>query len=62
MIATPFLESGELDLEVNDATLVVDSPASSYVLVVLTDNLGSESAWHLIAQISAAVSKYEQAR
>ena len=55
-------KTGELDLEVNDAALVTGGANGAYVLVVLTDNAGGEAGWNLIAQISAAVAKYEAAR
>ena len=55
-------KTGELDLEVNDAALVTGGANGAYVLVVLTDSAGGDAGWTLIAQISAAVAKYEAAR
>jgi beta-lactamase class A len=53
---------GELDAVVNDAALVENGPHGAYVLAVMTDNLGGDAAWQLIASISKQVWAVEQAR
>ena len=57
-----FHKTGELDLEVNDAALVMGGPGGAYILVILTDRAGDSAGWTLIAQISAAVAGFEAAR
>jgi beta-lactamase class A len=51
---------GAVDGTVNDAALVI-GPKRSYVLVVMTDLLGGDAAYSLIAQISSAVWAAESA-
>jgi beta-lactamase class A len=53
---------GEVDAVVSDAALVENGPHGAYVLVVMTDDLGGDSAWKLIANVSAQVWKLEQGR
>ena len=53
---------GTIDLVDNDAALVVSGPNGPYVLVVMTDNLGGDAGWQLIASISSAVWNFEAAR
>jgi beta-lactamase class A len=55
-------KSGTIDLVDNDAALVVSGPKGAYVLAVMTDNLGGDAGWQLIASISAAVWDFEAAR
>jgi beta-lactamase class A len=53
---------GEIDAMVADAALVLNGPHGAYVLVVMTDGLGGDAAWQLIAQISTDVWQLETAR
>jgi beta-lactamase class A len=55
-------KTGELDPEVNDAAIVSGGHGGAYVLVVMTDGRGGDTAWSLIARISAAVWAYEATR
>ena len=55
-------KTGELDSEVNDAAIVSGGLGGAYVLVVMTNGPGGDTAWGLIAQISAAVWAYEATR
>jgi beta-lactamase class A len=55
-------KTGELDSEVNDAAIVSGGHGGAYVLAVMTDGPGGDSAWSLVAKISAAVWAYEAAR
>jgi beta-lactamase class A len=55
-------KTGTLDLVDNDASLVTSGPAGAYILVVMTDGLGGQQGWQLIAGISANVSQFETAR
>ena len=55
-------KTGTLDLIDNDASLVVAGPNGAYVLTVMTDNLGGDAGWQLIASISSAVWSFEAAR
>lgn len=59
---TAIHKTGALDLEANDAALITGGANGSYVLVVLTDNVGGAAGWALIAQISAVVARYEAER
>ena len=51
---------GAVDGTVNDAALVL-GPKGAYVIVVMTDLVGGDAAYSLIAQISAAVWSAETA-
>jgi beta-lactamase class A len=53
---------GEIDAVVTDAALVENGPHGGYVLVVMTDGLGGDAAWQLIAGISKQVWAFEQNR
>jgi beta-lactamase class A len=53
---------GEIDAVVSDAALVENGPHGGYVLVVVTDGLGGDAAWDLIANISTRVWTLEQSR
>ena len=55
-------KTGELDPEVNDAAIVSGGHGGAYVLVVMTNGVGGDMAWALIAEISAAVWAYEATR
>ena len=54
--------TGTIDLVENDAALVETGPNGAYILTVMTDNLGGDAGWQLIASISAAVWEFETAR
>jgi beta-lactamase class A len=53
---------GEVDSVVGDAALVANGPKGAYVLVVLTDGVGGDAAWSLIAGISNQAWHLEAAR
>ena len=55
-------KTGQIDQVVNDAALVTSGPNGPYVLVVMTDGLGGDAAWQLIASVSADVWSFEAAR
>jgi beta-lactamase class A len=55
-------KTGTIDLVENDAALVQSGPKGAYVLTVMTDNLGGDAGWNLIASISSAVWSFEAAR
>lgn len=55
-------KTGQIDQVVNDAALVTSGPNGAYVLVVMTDGLGGDAGWQLIASVSADVWSYEAAR
>jgi beta-lactamase class A len=55
-------KTGEIDQVVNDAALVTSGPNGPYVLVVMTDGLGSDAGWQLIASVSADVWSFEAGR
>ncbi|HET7419746.1 MAG TPA: serine hydrolase [Candidatus Dormibacteraeota bacterium] len=55
-------KTGAIDLVENDAALVESGPNGAYVLTVMTDDLGGDAGWQLIASISAAVWTFEAAR
>ncbi|HKW73339.1 MAG TPA: serine hydrolase, partial [Candidatus Dormibacteraeota bacterium] len=55
-------KTGTLELIDNDAALVASGPNGAYVLVVMTDNMGGDAGWQLIASISSAVWNFEAAR
>src|SRR5207245_7683873 len=46
---------GEIDAVVSDAALVENGPHGAYVLTVMTDGVGGDAAWRLIASISTQV-------
>ena len=53
---------GEIDGVVGDAALVQNGPHGAYVLVVMTDGLGGDAAWRLVASVSAQVWTLEAGR
>lgn len=55
-------KTGTIDLIENDAALVQTGPNGAYILTVMTDNVGGDAGWQLIASISAAVWDFEAAR
>jgi len=55
-------KTGEIDLVEDDAALVVKGPNGAYVLTVMTDNVGGDAGWQLIASISSTVWAFEAAR
>ena len=55
-------KAGALDLVENDAALVISGPNGAYILTVMTDNLGGDAGWQLIASISSTVWSFETAR
>ena len=55
-------KTGEIDLVENDAALVMAGPNGAYVLTVMTDNLGGDTGWQVIASISSTVWSFEAAR
>ncbi|HSS62718.1 MAG TPA: serine hydrolase [Candidatus Limnocylindrales bacterium] len=55
-------KTGAIDQVVNDAALVVAGPKGAYVLTVMTDGIGGDAAWQLIAAISSDVWSFEAAR
>ena len=55
-------KTGTIDQVENDAALVTSGPDGPYLLVIMTDGLGGQEGWQLIANISANVSQYETAR
>ncbi|TMF43399.1 MAG: serine hydrolase [Chloroflexi bacterium] len=60
--ATVVHKTGTIDAVENDAALVTAGPDGPYVLVVMTDGLGGDAGWQLIAAISAAVWQVESSR
>lgn len=55
-------KTGSLDQVENDAALVTNGPNGAYVLVVMTDGLGGDAGWQLIASVSSDVWSFEAAR
>src|ERR1700682_64392 len=55
-------KTGTIDQVENDAADVTNGPHGAYIVVVMTDGLGGQEGWQLIAGISASVSQYEAAR
>lgn len=55
-------KTGAIDLFEDDAALVVKGPNGAYVLTVMTDNVGGDAGWQLIAAISSTVWGFESAR
>lgn len=60
--ATVVHKTGTIDLVDNDAALVTAGPDGAYVLVVMTDGIGGNGGWQLIAGISATVWQFEATR
>jgi beta-lactamase class A len=55
-------KTGTIDQVDNDAALVSAGPHGAYVVTVMTDGVGGDEGWQLVASISAAVWAYEAAR
>ncbi|GAC1643309.1 MAG: hypothetical protein PVS3B2_09460 [Candidatus Dormibacteraceae bacterium] len=55
-------KTGTIDQVDNDAALVTNGPDGAYILVVMTDGLGGQAGWQLIAGISACVNQFEASR
>jgi beta-lactamase class A len=55
-------KTGTIDQVENDAALVTSGPNGAYVLTVMTDGLGGDAGWQLIASISSDVWNFEAAR
>ncbi|HEX2646494.1 MAG TPA: serine hydrolase, partial [Candidatus Dormibacteraeota bacterium] len=55
-------KTGTIDAVDNDAALVVSGPNGAYILTVMTDGVGGDAGWQLIAAISADVWTFEAAR
>jgi beta-lactamase class A len=55
-------KTGTLDQVENDAALVTAGPHGPYVLTAMTDGIGGNAGWQLIALISEDVWNYEAAR
>jgi beta-lactamase class A len=55
-------KTGTIDQVDNDAALVTAGPNGAYVLTVMTDGLGGEAGWQLIAAISSDVWTFEAVR
>jgi beta-lactamase class A len=55
-------KTGTIDQVDNDAALVTSGPDGAYLVVVMTDSLGGDAGWQLIAGISAEVWQFEAAR
>lgn len=60
--ATVVHKIGDIGDDVNDAALVESGPRGPYVLVVLTQGLGGDAGWKLIADISRAIWRFESTR
>ena len=54
-------KKGAIDLVQNDAALV-SGPDGGYVLTVMTDGIGGDAGWQLIAAISSSVWQFESSR
>lgn len=55
-------KTGTIDQVENDAALVADGPNGPYVLVVMTDGLGGDAGWQLIASVASDTWSFEAAR
>jgi len=55
-------KTGSLDAVENDAALVKSGPKGDYVLTVMTDGLGGDAGWQLIASVSSTAWTFEAAR
>jgi beta-lactamase class A len=55
-------KTGTIDQVENDAALVTAGPNGAYVLVVMTDGLGGDAGWQLIASVAADTWSFEAAR
>ncbi len=55
-------KTGTIDQVENDAALVISGPNGAYVLTVITDGIGGDAGWEVIAAISSRVWSFEAAR
>ena len=55
-------KTGAIDQVENDAALVAAGPNGAYVLTVMTDGLGGEAGWRLIASVASDTWSFEAAR
>jgi beta-lactamase class A len=55
-------KTGALDTVENDAALVRSGPNGAYVLTVMTDGVGGDAGWQLIASVSSIIWSFEAAR
>lgn len=55
-------KTGNIDLVEDDAALVTSGPSGAYVLVVMTDGLGGDAGWQLIASVASDTWTFEAAR
>jgi beta-lactamase class A len=55
-------KTGTIDQVENDAALVTAGPSGAYVLVVMTDGLGGDAGWRLIASVASDTWSFEAAR
>jgi beta-lactamase class A len=55
-------KTGTVDEVENDAALVANGPNGAYVLVVMTDGLGGDAGWQLIASVASDTWTFEAAR
>jgi beta-lactamase class A len=55
-------KTGTIDQVENDAALVAVGPNGPYVLVVMTDGLGGDAGWQLIASVASDTWSFEAAR
>jgi beta-lactamase class A len=55
-------KTGTVDQVEDDAALVAAGPNGAYVLVVMTDGLGGDAGWQLIASVAAETWTFEAAR
>ena len=55
-------KTGAIDQVENDAALVTTGPNGAYVLVVMTDGLGGDAGWQLIASVASDTWSFEAAR
>jgi len=55
-------KTGTIDQVDNDAALVTAGPNGAYILVVMTDGLGGDAGWQLIASVASDTWSFEAAR
>jgi beta-lactamase class A len=55
-------KTGTIDQVENDAALVAAGPNGAYILVVMTDGLGGDAGWQLIASVASDTWSFEAAR
>jgi beta-lactamase class A len=55
-------KTGTIDQVENDAALVTSGPNGAYILVVMTDGLGGDAGWQLIASVASETWSFETAR